>query len=52
MRSSLRKQDKYSSVFMKDLHLIPMCITSFIRYITLNKGLLPKSKALQALNAY
>lgn len=52
MRSSLRKHGKYSSVFMRNLHLVSVCITSFIRYITLSKGLLPKSKALQELNVY
>lgn len=51
MRSFLRKQGNYSCAYEEFTFAINVFIAS-PRYITLNKDLLPKSKALQALNVY
>jgi len=46
MRSSLRKQGNYSCIYEEFIFDINVFIASFIRYITLNKGLLPSQKGL------
>lgn len=51
MRSFLRKQGNHSRAYKEFTFAINVFMAS-LRYITLNKDLLPKSKALQALNVY